>query len=176
MKTPAYGLMAAYTDESGYLEALRRVQRAGFRRIDTFTPYDVEAEEGVLPRPASPIGWIMLAAAAIGGSGAFFMEWYAARDYRLDIGGRPVNSWPAFVPITFELTVLTAALVGAAALLWMAGLPRLDHPVFSDRRFRRASQDRFFVCVRTDDPAYSDARARAALLEAAPESIEEVWP
>ena len=176
MTTPAYGIMAAFATEAGYLDALRRVQGAGFHRVDTFTPYDVEAEESVLAQRPSPIGWIMLAAAAVGGSGGFFMLWYAARDYRLDVGGRPVNSWPAFIPITFELTVLTAALTGAAALFWMAGLPRLDHPVFSDRRFRRASQDRFFVCIRTDDPSYSEMRARATLLEAAPESIEEVWP
>jgi len=174
MKPRPYGLMASFPSEQSYLDALRGLAGAGFRRIETFTPYDVAAEETVLAPRASPIGWIMLAAALLGGGAAFFMEWYAARDYRLDIGGRPVDSWPSFIPITFELTVLTSALTGVAALLWLAGLPRLDHPVFSDRRFRRASQDRFFICLRADEPGYTEARARAALLAAAPESIEEV--
>jgi hypothetical protein len=79
------------------------------------------------------------------------------------------------VPVTFELTVLSAALTGVAALLWLSGLPRLDHPVFSDPRFRRASQDRFFVCLRADGPRFSEAVARAALQQGNPESIEEVF-
>jgi hypothetical protein len=118
----------------------------------------------------------MFFAGALGGSGAFFMQWYACRDYPLDVGGRPINSWPSYIPITFELTVLTAALAGAASLLWLAGLPRLDYPVFSDARFRRASQDRFFICIRSDDPRYSEAPAKGAFQGTEPESIEEVFP
>jgi hypothetical protein len=167
--------MAAFASEESYVAALRALEAAGFRRIETFTPYDVEAEEEVVRRRATPMGWIMLAAGLLGGGGAFFMQWYAARDYRLNVGGRPVDSWPAFVPVTFELTVLTAALTGVAALLWLSGLPRLDHPAFSDGRFRRASQDRFFVCVRADGTGHPEGQARAALLSAEPESVEEVF-
>jgi hypothetical protein len=148
------------------------VEEAGFRRIETFTPYDVEAEEAVVRRRPTPMGWIMLGG-FIGGAGAFFMQWYAARDYRINVGGRPVDSWPAFVPVTFELTVLTAALTGVAALLWLLRPPRLDHPVFSDRRFRRASQDRFFICVRADGPGHTEGGA-GGLLAPKPESVEEV--
>lgn len=175
MSRPTYGIMASYTSEETYLAALRVVEQAGFGGVETFTPYDVEAEEAVLTRRPTPMGWILLVAGFLGGAGAFFMQWYAARDYRLDIGGRPVNSWPSFVPVTFELTVLSAALTGVAALLWLSGLPRLDHPVFSDPRFRRASQDRFFVCLRADGPRFSEAVARAALQQGNPESIEEVF-
>jgi Protein of unknown function (DUF3341) len=175
LKREPYGMMAAFASEQSYLAALRELEEAGFRRIETFTPYDVEAEEERVPRRPTPMGWIMLVAGLIGGGAAFFMQWYAARDYRLNVGGRPVDSWPAFVPVTFELTVLTAALTGVAALLWLSGLPRLDHPVFSDRRFRRASQDRFFVCVRADQVGYGEKEARAALLAAKPESVEEVF-
>jgi len=174
MKPAPYGIMAAFRTEESYLAALRAVELAGFRRVETFTPYDVEAEEEVLRRRATPMGWIMLAAALVGGGGAFLMQWYAARAYGIDVGGRPVDSWPAFVPVTFELTVLTAALTGVAALMLLCGLPRLDHPVFSDRRFRRASQDRFFICIRADGPGFDGEGARAALVRAAPESIEEV--
>lgn len=169
-----YGTMADYATEEAFLAALASVRRAGYRNVETFTPYGVEAEESVAPERKSPVGPIMLAAGITGGLGAFFMQWYAARDYWLNVGGRPVNSWPSFIPVTFELTVLSAALTGAAALLWLAGLPRLDHPVFSDPRFLRASQDRFFICIRADGPGYSPGGAREALLGADAESVEEV--
>jgi hypothetical protein len=166
--------MAAFASEDAFVAALRSLRQAGYRRIETFTPYRVEAEGELLPHAPTPIPWIMLAAGLLGGAGAFFMQWYAARDYPLNVGGRPLNSWPAFIPVTFELTVLTAALVGLAAFLWIAGFPRLDHPVFSDPRFQRASQDRFFICLRSDDPRYAQASARSALRRTNPESIEEV--
>lgn len=120
------------------------------------------------------MAWIMLLAGIAGAGGGFFLQWYAARDYPLNVGGRPLNSWPAFVPITFELTVLTAALVGVLTLLCLAGLPRLHHPVFADPRFKRASQDRFFICIRADDPLYANEDVRRTLAASHPESIAEV--
>ena len=116
----------------------------------------------------------MLLAGAAGASGGFFMQWFAARDYPLNVGGRPLNSWPAFIPITFELTVLTAALAGVIAFFWLAGFPRLHHPVFSDPRFKRASQDRFFICIRADDPLYGSDIVRRTLADAQAESVAEV--
>jgi hypothetical protein len=167
--------MADFASEEAYLAALARLRRDGYRRIETFTPYAVEGEQEAIPRPASPVGPLMLAAGITGGSGAFFMLWYATRVYWINVGGRPVFSWPAFIPITFELTVLTAALVGAAGMLWLAGLPRLHHPVFSDRRFLRASQDRFFICLRADETGYTREGARAALQRTGPGTVEEVF-
>jgi hypothetical protein len=170
----AYGTMAAFASEEAFLGALRSLRDAGYRRVDTFTPYAVEEAERLLPPVRTPIPWIMLAAGILGGGGAFFMQWYACRDYPLNVGGKPLDSWPAFVPVTFELTVLSAALAGVAGFLWLAGFPRLDHPAFSDGRFRRASQDRFFVCIRSDDPRYSRESARDAFRATEPESVEEV--
>ncbi len=155
MSTEVYGVMAEFTSEEEYLGALKRVRATGYRRLDTFTPYRVEGEDELRTEPPSPIPWIMFSAGLLGGAGAFFLQWYACRDYPLNVGGRPIFSWPSYIPITFELTVLTAALVGTASMLWIAGLPRLDHPVFSDPRFRRASQDRFFICIRADDPQFT---------------------
>ena len=141
-------------------------------RLEAYTPYPVEAE--AQPGETTPIAWIMLLAGAIGASGGFYLQWFAAHDYPLNIGGRPLNSWPSFIPITFELTVLTAALVGVFAFFCLAGFPRLHHPVFSDPRFKRASQDRFFICLRSDDPLYTDEKVRRTLAEAQPESVAEV--
>ena len=175
MSRATYGVMADFASEQSYLAALKSVRQEGYRRIDTFTPYGVVGENDVMPRPRSPVATIMLVAGLTGGGGAFFMQWYATRVYWINVGGRPVFSWPAFIPITFELTVLTAALAGIVGMLWLAGLPRLEHPVFSDPRFRRATQDRFFICIRADEPGYSRDAARAALLRSHPESVEEVF-
>lgn len=175
MRPKPYGVMADFVSEEAFLAALRAVRRDGHTRVETFTPYGVEAEDAVSPRKRSPVGPIMLVAGITGGLCAYFMQWYATRDYWLNVGGRPVNSWPAFVPVTFELTVLSAALTGAATLLWLAGLPRLHHPVFSDPRFRRASQDRFFICIRADEAGFDPVSARKSLVSVGPESVEDVF-
>jgi hypothetical protein len=175
MKSESYGIMAEFVSEESFLAALEIVRSDGQHTVETYTPYTVEGEEGAVPRRKSPVGLVMLVAGISGGIGAFYMQWYATRDYWLNVGGRPVFSWPAFIPVTFELTVLSASLAGAAAMLWLAGLPRLDHPVFSDQRFRRASQDRFFICIRADESGHVASSARESLRKANPESTDEVF-
>lgn len=172
MKPPVHGLLAAFDAEAPFRAALRNLREAGCERIDAYTPYPLEA--GVLPQARTPVGWIMFAAGVLGGGGGFYLQWFAARDYPLNVGGRPLNSWPAFIPITFELMVLTAALVGVLTLFCLTGLPRLHHPVLTNLRFRRASQDRFFICVRADDPLYSGESVRRILTDAHAESVDEV--
>lgn len=172
MKPRIHGLLAAFSSEASCRSAMRGLREAGLDRLDAYTPYPVEP--GLFPDSKTPIAPIMLMAAVTGACGGFFLQWFAARDYPINVGGRPINSWPAFVPVTFELAVLTSALVGVAAFLCLAGLPRLHHPVFSDPRFKRASQDRFFICVRADDPLYGSEAVRRALAAAKPESVEEM--
>jgi hypothetical protein len=172
MNAPNHGLLVAFTSEKSFRTAFHNLREAGCRGLEAYTPYAVEP--GVLPGARTPIAWIMLLAGIAGASGGFFLQWFAARDYPVNVGGRPLNSWPAFIPITFELTVLTAALVGVLAFFCLAGLPRLHHPVFADPRFKRASQDRFFICIRADDPLYASESLRRVLTEARPESIAEV--
>jgi hypothetical protein len=172
MKAQIHGLLAAFDSEASCRSAMDSLREAGFVRIDAYTPYPVEP--GLLRETRSPIAPIMLISAIIGACGGFYLQWYAARDYPINVGGRPINSWPAFVPITFELTVLTSALVGVIAFLFLTGLPRLHHSVFADARFKRASQDRFFICVRASDPLYDSELARRTLAAAKPESVEEV--
>ena len=172
MKPPVYGLLAAFDGEASFRAALTNLRNAGCVRIDAYTPYPLE--DGILPQAATPVGWIMFAAGLLGTGGGFFLQWFAARDYPINVGGRPLNSWPAFIPITFELMVLTAALVGVLTLFCLAGLPRLHHPVMTDPRFKRASQDRFFICVRAEDPLYPGGSVRRILTDAHAESIDEV--
>jgi len=172
MNAPIHGLLVAFTSEKSFRTAFHHLRETGCTRLEAYTPYAVEP--GVLPGATTPMASIMLRAGVIGAGGGFYLQWFAAHDYPLNVGGRPLNSWPAFIPITFELTVLTAALVGVLAFFCLARLPRLHHPVFADPRFRRASQDRFFICVRADDPLYASERVRRILTEAQPESSAEV--
>jgi hypothetical protein len=172
MKTPVHGLLAEFASEASLRATIGNLRTAGCLRLEAYTPYPLEP--AVLPGAATPLGWIMLLAGLAGAGGGFFLQWFAARDYPLNVGGRPLNSWPAFVPVTFELTVLTAALTGVFAFFCLAGFPHLHHPVLADPRFKRASQDRFFLCLRADDPLYADDHVRRLLADAKPESIAEV--
>ena len=174
MKPRGQGLLAEFSEPDELLEAVKRAREEGFTRFETFAPYPVEGLEEVSLRKPSAIPGVMLTAAAIGAAGGFCLQWYAARDFPLDVGGRPLFSWPAFIPVTFELGVLTAVIVGIITFLWRAGLPRYDYPVFAVPQFSRASTDRFFFWLRDDDPRYSPASAHALLVSLKPESITEV--
>jgi hypothetical protein len=174
MSMAVQGTLVEFSKPEALLEAVRGVQAAGLTRFETFAPCAVEGlDELLLPRP-SPMPAIMLGAGACGAAGGFFMQWYATRDFPLNSGGRPLFSWPAYVPVTFELGVLTAVIVGILAFLWRAGLPRYDHPAFAGAMFARASCDRFFLWVQAEDPLYAAATTRVLLLTLNAESIEEV--
>lgn len=170
----APGLLAEFATPEGFAAAVRRVRSAGYTRLEAYMPFAVEGvAEAVAGGRRSPMAKAMLIGGLVSGLGAYGMQYFATHIYPLNVGGRPLHSWPSFVPITFELTVLGAALTGVGAFFWQAGFPRLDHAVFADRRFERASQDRFFLCIRGDDPLQAGAEARALLVAAGAESVEE---
>ncbi|HVU33804.1 MAG TPA: DUF3341 domain-containing protein [Opitutaceae bacterium] len=162
---------AAHDDLVG---ALRRVRAEGYSHVEVYTPFPSDEIDEELPGPPTPVGAVMLLGGVIGGCGAYFMEWYAAHDYPYNSGGRPLNSWPAFIPVTFELTVLCSAIFGLLGLLWLCRLPRLDHPLFSLPQFIRASQDRFFLAIRTDDPRFTPLGLERLLEDSHPLSKQEV--
>ena len=118
---------------------------------------------------------LVLLAGILGGCSAYFMEWFAnVVSYPLNIGGRPLHSWPAFIPITFELTVLGASLTAFFFSLGLSGLPRPYHPMFNLPEFERASQDRFFLCIETADPQFDGQRTRSFLESLDPLIVKEV--
>ena len=128
-----------------------------------------------LRRKPSWVPLIVLLAGIAGGAGGYFMEWYAmAVDYPINVGGRPLNSWPAFVPITFELTVLSGALAAIVAMFALNRLPQPHHPVFNVPHFERASTDKFFLCIEARDPRFDLAATRAFLESLNPDAIAEV--
>lgn len=168
------GLIACVDSPEALRAMLRRARDAGYSRVDAFTPFPVEGLDDLLPRSGTSIGWIVFGAGALGGVGAYALQYWATHDYPVNVGGRPLHSWPAFVPVTFELTVLSAAIVGVLALLWLCRLPRLHHPVFTALGFERASQNRLFLLIRDDDPRFHPTRTREFLLDSKPEYVTEV--
>ncbi len=174
-RDPRWALMAEYETAEALVAAAQAAHDAGYRRAEAYAPYPVEGLAEAVGFERSRIPALVLVAGLVGGAGGYFMQWYAAvRSYPENIGGRPLHSWPMFVPVTFEMTILFAALTAFVAVLLGNGLPRLWHPIFDAPDFDLATRNRFFLCLRTDDPAFEEARANALLASTAPLRIEEV--
>jgi len=147
--------MAEFDAPEPLARALVELRRRGYRRVDAFTPYPLKAIDDALGLERSPISWLLLPIWTVAAAGAYLVQWWCnAYDYPIDVGGRPPHSPPAFIPITFEMGILGAALGAILLFLVLAGLPELYHPVFSMEGFERASDDRFFLGVDARDPAF----------------------
>ncbi|HEV2210337.1 MAG TPA: DUF3341 domain-containing protein [Verrucomicrobiae bacterium] len=171
-----YGLMAEFEDHEQLLEATKRAYMQGYREMDAYAPFPVEGLAEALGREGSLVPLITLVGGMAGGLGGYFMEWYSmARLYPLNVGGRPHNSWPNFIPVTFELTVLIASLSALTAMLVLNRLPQPHHPVFNVPEFRRASIDRFFLSIETEDPAFERGPTWKFLESLKPLKVTEVW-
>ena len=163
-RTLYFGLMAEFETPQGILEATRRAREAGYRDMDAYTPYPVEGLATELGLPSTSVPFVVLVAGLVGAAAGFFMQyWSMAVDYPFNVGGRPLNSWPVFIPITFEVMVLVASLAALFGMLFLNGLPRPHHPVFNVPRFDHASQDRFFLCIEATDPQFDLQATRTFL-------------
>jgi hypothetical protein len=172
-----YGLMAEFETHEQLLAAAAAARERGYRRMDGFTPFPVEGLPEALGRPRTRVPLIVLLGGIFGGLGGYFMEWYAnVISYPLNIGGRPLNSWPAFIPITFELTILGAALSAFFGSMALNKLPQPYHPVFNAPHFERASIDRFFLCIEAVDPLFDLQATRVFLESTQALSVSEVSP
>jgi hypothetical protein len=161
-----YGITGEFGDAAALARALRSVVAAGFRDVDAYMPFPVDEVIEALPPIRDRIPLLTLCGGVLGGTGGYFMQWYSATiSYPINVGGRPLNSWPSFIPITFELAVLGAALAAVFGMLALNRLPRLRHPLFGAPHFDCASRSRFFVCVRATDPRFDEARVRALLAQ-----------
>lgn len=170
-----YGLMAEFEEHEQLLEAAKRAYAEGYRRMDAFSPFPIEGLAEALGHEMTLVPLFTLMGGIAGGLGAYFMEWYSMGHlYPLNVGGRPLNSWPNFIPVTFELTVLIAALSALISMLVMNKLPQPHHPVFNVPEFRRASIDRFFLCIETTDPKFDRERTWEFLGKLKPLKVAEV--
>lgn len=150
-----YGLMAEFEHSEDIVQATRRAYAAGYRKMDAFTPFPMHELFEAMHDHRTWVSPIVLMGGVTGLLGGFFLQtWTTVIDYPLNIGGRPLFSWPAFVPITFECMVLLAAFSAVLGMLVLNGLPQLYHPVFNVPGFERSSQDRFFLCIESTDPQF----------------------
>lgn len=164
-ETGIYGLMAEFETHDQLLEAAAKAREYGYRRMDAYTPFPVKGLPQALGRKRTLVPLIVLLGGITGGLSGYFMEWYSSVvSYPLNVGGRPLHSWPSFIPITFELTILGAALSAFFGSLAMNKLPQPYHPVFNVPHFERASIDRFFLCIEALDPKF-DLRVTRGFLE-----------
>jgi hypothetical protein len=160
-----YGVLARFADPPSLLEACARLRDAGFTRWDAHTPFPVHGLDRAMGLPPSRLAWIVLAMGLSGAAGAFGLQaWVHTAAYPLVISGKPFLSWPAFIPVTFEVGVLFGALGAVFGMLGLNRLPRHHHPLFDSARFERASDDGFFVSIEASDPRF-DAQDTLRLLD-----------
>ena len=179
MKKPEtiYGYLAEFTTAEQLLEAAREAREAGYRRIDAFAPFPIEGLAEAIGFHRTRLPLVVFVAGVIGGCSGYFLQYYAAAvSYPINVGGRPLNSWPAFVPVTFEMTILFAAAAAVFGMLALNGLPTPYHPVFNVSRFALASRDRFFLCIKARDPKFDMDLTRTFLLGLKPREVSRIEP
>ncbi len=172
---PLHGVAAQFGTVDDLMAAAERVRDAGYTKTDAYTPFPVEDLDEALGMKPTRIGWIVLAAGVFGGLGGFFMQWWANTSYYpLIIGGKPLNSWPNWIVIMYELTILSAAFTAGLGMLLRNGLPRAYHPIFNTPGFEGASRDKFFIAIEAKDPQFDLRRTTAFLESLGPERVSEV--
>lgn len=161
---PLYGIMAEFEGPNELVHAARRVYEAGYRRINGYSPYPIEELSEAIGFTRSSLPLIVFIGGLVGGIGGFLMQyWIEVINYSINVGGKPYNSWPAFIPITFECTVLVAAFSAVLGMLALNKLPQPYHPVFNAPNFALATRDRFFLVVEANDPIYDHDRVAELL-------------
>lgn len=172
--TPPPGLLAQFAQAEQVVEAARVMRAAGTWTLDAHTPFAVDGLTEALGAPRDPMAAVVFCGGLAGGVGGYFLQyWASVVSMPLNVGGRPLHSWPSFIPVTFELTVLAASLSAVVGLVALSGLPRLHHPLFEVEAFRRATRDKFFLHLSSRE-AYDADGARALLRAAGAEEVYDV--
>ena len=170
-----YGLMAEFEDPTALVEAARRAREAGFRKLDAYSPYPIEALSEALEIHDHKLPAVVLGGGILGGlAGYALCYWCSVIEYPLNIGGKPFHSVPAFIVPTFETTILFAAFAAVLGMLGLNGLPMPYHPVFNAPRFALASRDRFFLCIEAKDPKFDHDDTWAFLTKLGPRVVMDV--
>ena len=171
-----YGFLAEFDTPTELVLATKKAYAAGYRNMDAYSPFPIEEVGEALGLHKNRVSLIVLIGGILGGMAGYSLEyWVSVIAYPLNVGGKPFHSWPAFIPVTFELTVLGAALSATLGMFLMNGLPRPYHPVFNAPNFRMsASKDKFFLSVEAEDPKYHAKETREFLESLEPVSVTEV--
>jgi hypothetical protein len=170
-----YGVVAEFDTPEAVIEAANRAREAGYKKMDAYTPFPVNGLDEALGMSNTRLGWVVLLMGILGGTAAFAMQYFAyVIHYPLNVGGRPLNSWPMFIVITFECTVLFAAFTAGLFMLGRNGLPQPYHSIFNTPNFGAATRDRFFLCVEADDAEFEVRKTREFLEGLSPIRVSEV--
>jgi hypothetical protein len=170
-----YGLLAEFDTPTQLVTAVRKARADGYRVMDAYSPFPIEELAEALHVHDRRLPLIVLLGGLCGGLAGYGLEyWTSVIDYPLNVGGRPFHSWPAFIPVTFECTVLIAALSAVLGMLALNGLPMPYHPVFNVPRFALASRDQFFLCIEAIDPRFDREITWRFLERLDPQSVSEV--
>ena len=174
-KPPVYGLMAEFDGVTELVDAVKATRAAGYRPYDAYTPFPIEAVAEAMGEHTNRLPLLVLLGGIAGLVGGYALAyWTSAIDYPINVGGRPLHSWPAFIPITFETTVLCAALATVLGMFALNGLPMPYHPVFNVPRFALATRDQFFLCIEATDPQFDRQGTRRFLERLEALSVSEV--
>jgi hypothetical protein len=177
LEAEVYGLIAEFETAGQLLKAARRAREGGYRRMDAYSPFPIESLSEEVGFHHTRLPAIVLTAGIVGALSGFGLQYWVSKiNYPLNVGGRPLNSWPSFIPVTFELTILLAALSAVIGMIALNGLPMPYHPVFGAPRFARASTDRFFLAIEATDAKFDRKETRAFLESLGPFSVSEVEP
>ncbi len=170
-----HGLLAEFDDPTSLVAATQRAHREGYRSMDAYSPFPIEELHEALGARHTRLPLIVLIGGLCGCIGGYGLQyWSSVMAYPLNIGGKPLHSWPAFIPVTFECTILVAALSAVLGMLALNGLPQPYHPVFNVPRFALASRNRFFLCIESVDPKFDLERTREFLMTLGPREVSTV--
>jgi hypothetical protein len=174
-KHPIYGVMAEFDGPNELIAAAKRAYEAGYRDMDAYSPYPIEEVSHAIGFKRTRLPLIVLIGGIIGCVTGFGLQyWVSVIAYPLNIGGKPLNSWPAFIPVTFEMTVLFAAIAAVVGMLALNRLPMPYHPVFNVERFELASRTHFFLCIESSDKQFDRDETARFLRTLAPREVNEV--
>ena len=174
-RTPVYGLMAEFDSATELVAAAHRTRDAGYKKMDAYSPFPVEGLAEAVGFHHDEVPLVVLAGGLLGCLAGYGMQyWISAVSYPVNVGGKPYHSWPAFIIVTFEMTILFAGISAVLGMLALNGLPMPYHPVFHVPRFAFATKDRFFLIVFSSDPKYNSLEVRRFLESLGPRSISEV--
>jgi hypothetical protein len=175
MKPPIYGLIAEFDTPTEIVVAARKAYAEGYRRMDAYSPFPVEGLSEAVGFHKDSVALVCLIGGLLGLATAYVLQyWINVSSYPINIGGRPFHAWPAFIVVTFEMTILFGGLAAAFGMLAMNGLPLPYHPVFNVPRFNFATRDKFFLCIEAADPKFDRDTTYEFLASLDPRAITEV--
>jgi len=170
-----YGMLAEFESPTALVQAARAAREAGYTRMDAYSPFPIEGLSEAMGFRKTRMPLVMLIGGIVGALGGFALQYYCAViSYPINVAGRPLNSWPSWIPVTFELTVLISALSGVFGLLALCGLPMPYHPLFHVPRFALATRDHFFLCIEARDPRFDRSATNQFLAGLNPREVTEV--